>query len=84
MYHGYWADMDGPQIRTQPRRGEVWLSCPPYLLLAQIVEVSGSSDPPVLSYELHDENGSVLERVDHAALDRGWWRSFQPLVRRNG
>lgn len=67
-----------------PNPGEVWLSRPPYLLLARIVEVDARHDPAVVSYELHAEDGSVLERVNHATVDHGWWRSFQPLRRRYG
>jgi hypothetical protein len=38
----------------------------------------------VVSYELCDEAGAVLEQVHHASLDEGWWRAFQPLVARQG
>jgi hypothetical protein len=38
----------------------------------------------VVSYELCDETGAVLEQVHHASLDEGWWRAFQPLVARQG
>lgn len=71
------------RTRTQPRPGELWLSCPPYVLMARILEVDESRHPSVVSYELHDENGSALERAN-AALDEGWWQAFQPLVRRQG
>ena len=71
--------MASPDVKTRPRPGEVWLSCPPFLLLARIVAVDDAADPPVVSYELYDEDGSILERVTHAALDHGWWRTFQPL-----
>jgi len=76
--------MASPDTKSRPHPGEVWLSCPPYLLLAHIVDVDDRRDPAVVTYELHDEEGSVLERVEHAALDRGWWQSFQPLARRYG
>jgi hypothetical protein len=33
----------------------------------------------ICCYELCDDDGAVLERVSHAALDRGWWQTFQPL-----
>lgn len=71
--------MAGPDLKKSPRPGEVWLSCPPYLLLAWIVDVDDHADPAVVSYELYDEDGTVLERVSHAALDCGWWQTFQPL-----
>jgi hypothetical protein len=76
--------MASPKTKSRPRPGEVWLGCPPYLLIARIVEVDYRRDPPVVSYELHDEDGSMLERVNHATLDRGWWQSFQPMRRRYG
>jgi hypothetical protein len=67
-----------------PHPGERWLSCPPYLLIAHVLKVDRYAEPPVVSYELHDEHGSVLESVEHALLDEGWWRTFQPLRRRYG
>ena len=75
-----------PQVRTKlPRPDELWLSRPPYLMIARILDVDerrrGSG---VVSYELCDEAGSVLELVHHATLDEGWWRTFQPLTRRQG
>lgn len=73
-------------IDTQsiPQRGELWLSCPPYLLIAHITEVDEGVRPPVVSYELLDDEGGVLESVCHAALDDGWWKAFQPMPRRCG
>lgn len=67
-----------------PRPGELWLSRPPYLLIAHIVDVDRRSNPGVVSYELLDEDGSLLEQVSHASLDRGWWHTFQPMSRRYG
>jgi hypothetical protein len=26
----------------------------------------------------------VIERVEHAVLDEGWWKAFQPLRQRFG
>jgi hypothetical protein len=76
--------MASPNVKTIPRPGEVWLSCPPYLMLACIVAVDTGSEPAVVSYELHDADGSLLQAVEHATLDRGWWRTFQPLHPRFG
>jgi len=75
-----------PQVRTkQPRPDELWLSQPPYLMIARILGVEERRGAEgVVSYELCDEAGSVLEQVHHASLDEGWWRTFQPLVRREG
>jgi hypothetical protein len=73
-------------IDTQsiPRPGERWLSCPPYLLIAHVVAVEDRIDPPLVSYELQDEEGQLLECVEHALLDEGWWKTFQPMVCRCG
>lgn len=73
-------------IDTQsiPRPGDRWLSCPPYLLIAHIVRVEGEATPPLVSYELQDDEGALLERVEHAILDGGWWKAFQPMARRCG
>lgn len=70
--------------KSMPRPGDLWLSRPPYLLIAHVVEVDKHSDPPVVGYELQDDDGSVLERVARAELDSGWWRAFQPLPRHQG
>jgi hypothetical protein len=67
-----------------PQPNELWLGCPPYLLIAQIIEVDVRSNPGLVSYELYDEDGCLLELVGHATLDDGWWRAFQPLTRRYG
>jgi hypothetical protein len=73
-------------IDTQsiPRPGERWLSCPPYLLIAHVIGVDRRNNPPLVSYTLQDDDGSLLEAVEHAILDDGWWKSFQPMVRRSG
>ena len=75
-----------PQVRTGvPRPDELWLSRPPYLLIARIVDVDGERpEGAVVSYALHDEDGSVLEEVCHASLDDGWWQTFQPMASRQG
>jgi len=72
------------RARSSPRPGELWLSCPPYLLVARIVEVDDRRGPGVVSYELHDETGDLLDQVSDATLDDGWWQVFQPLIRRDG
>ena len=76
--------MAAPNVKSAPRPGELWLSCPPYLMTARIVEVETEAEPPVVSYELHDCDGSLLQAVEHAKLDYGWWRTFQRLERRFG
>jgi hypothetical protein len=62
-----------------PRPGERWLSCPPYMLIAHVLRVEQGNGSPLISYELQDDDGLVIEKVDRAVLDDGWWRAFQPL-----
>jgi len=81
---GYRRSMAGPDVKTLPKPGEVWLSCPPFLMMARIVAVEADGETPVVSYELHDDDGSLLQAVEHATLDYGWWRSFQRLEPRFG
>jgi hypothetical protein len=76
--------MAAPDLKTLPKPGEVWMSCPPYLMMARIVAVSTAAEPPVVSYELHDDDGSLLQAVEHARLDQGWWRTFRRLEPRYG
>jgi Rieske Fe-S protein len=70
--------------KSIPKPGERWMSCPPYLLIAHVICVDETAELPVVSYELQDEEGFLLERVEHALLDEGWWRTFQPMIRRSG
>jgi hypothetical protein len=70
--------------KSIPRHGERWLSRPPYLLIAHVLRVDDDAEPPVVSYELQDDEGFLLESVEHALLDEGWWRSFQPMIQRSG
>lgn len=70
--------------KSIPRPGERWLSCPPYTLIAHIVGVERGNELPLVTYELQDDDGLVIERVEHAVLDEGWWRAFQPLRQRFG
>jgi len=67
-----------------PRVGERWLSCPPYVLIAHVLRVDRTAAPPLVSYVLQDDDGTLLESVEHAVLDEGWWKAFQPLRRRFG
>jgi hypothetical protein len=81
---GYREPMASPNVKSLPKPGEVWLSCPPYLMIARVVEVDLEAEPPVVSYGLHDDDGSLLQAVEHATLDHGWWRTFQRLEPRFG
>jgi hypothetical protein len=74
------------RVRPAPQQDQLWLSRPPYQLIARVVEVEqgyGEGDGAV-SYVLYDEAGSVLEHVDRAPLDDSWFYAFQPLTRRQG
>ncbi len=81
---GYLVRM--PQLHTRmPCVDELWLSRPPYLMIARIVEIEQTGPGTgVVSYVLYDDAGSVLEHVSREALDAGWWGTFQPLTRRHG
>ncbi len=70
--------------KSIPRAGERWLSCPPYTLIAHVLRVDRAAEPPSVTYELQDENGGLIESVEHAVLDEGWWKAFQPMRRRFG
>jgi hypothetical protein len=75
-----------PQLDTRmPCVDELWLSRPPYLMIARIVEIEQTGPGTgVVSYVLYDEAGSALERVSHETLDSAWWSTFQPLTRHQG
>jgi hypothetical protein len=70
--------------KSIPRAGERWLSCPPYMLIAHILRVERRAELSLVSYELQDDDGALIETVEHAVLDEGWWRAFQPMHRRFG
>jgi hypothetical protein len=65
--------------QSTPRAGDRWLSCPPYTLIAHVLGVEQVDGLPLVSYELQDDDGVVIERVERAVLDAGWWRAFQPM-----
>jgi hypothetical protein len=70
--------------KSIPKPGERWLSCPPYTLIAHVLRVEQGGSRPLVSYALQDDDGIVIERVDRAVLDDGWWRAFQPMRRHFG
>jgi len=74
--------MAHPNLRSAPLPGELWLSRPPFLMLTRVVAVDDGEG--LISYELHDADGEILESVREAPLDDAWWRTFQPLQRRFG
>lgn len=65
--------------KSIPKPGERWLSCPPYMLIAHVLRVEQGDGPRLVSYELQDDDGVVIEQVDRAVLDDGWWAAFQPM-----
>jgi hypothetical protein len=70
--------------QSTPRSGECWLSCPPYTLIAHILRVDRTVEPPLITYALQDDEGALIESVEEAVLDKGWWQAFQPMRRRIG
>jgi hypothetical protein len=77
--------MSQPRLKPAPQPDQLWMSTPPYLMIARVLAVEEQADGgSVVSYKLYDENGYCLEHVDHAALDEGWWRAFKPLSPRYG
>jgi hypothetical protein len=78
--------MANVRVRPAPLPDELWLSRPPYQLIARVVEVEQADEygDGAVSYVLYDEAGSVLEHVEAAPLDDSWFYAFQPLVKRQG
>jgi hypothetical protein len=76
-----WTGMKARMVDTKsiPKRGERWLSCPPYTLIAHVLGVEQIDGLPLVSYELQDDDGVAIERVEHAVLDDRWWSAFQPM-----
>jgi len=78
--------MSNVRVRPAPQPDELWLSRPPYQLVARVVEVEAGDTSGVgaVTYVLYDEAGSVLEHVEAAPLDDSWYFAFQPLTKRYG
>jgi hypothetical protein len=76
--------MSHVRLRPAPQPDELWLSRPPYQLIARIVDVEQDGGDGTVSYVLYDEAGSVLEDVQGAPLDDSWFYAFQPLTKRQG
>lgn len=72
------------RVRAAPQPDDLWLSRPPYQLIARIVDVEQDGGDGTVSYVLYDEAGSVLEDVERAPLDDSWFYAFQPLTKRRG
>lgn len=67
-----------------PAVDELFISRPPYLLIAQILSVEATVNPPQIVYDLLDEGGDSLCGPVREPLDATWWANFQPLVRHDG
>jgi hypothetical protein len=73
------------QSRTrQPCAGQLWLSRPPFLLIARIDSIVERAGRAFVAYDLLDDDGSPLCGTVTEPLDDTWWANFQPLVRRFG
>ena len=72
------------QSRTPPIAGQLWLSRPPFLLIAKVESVFEYSGRIFIEYELLDDDGTPLCGRVTEPLEDSWWASFQPLVRRFG
>jgi hypothetical protein len=70
--------------RPIPSPDTLWLSRPPFVLLARVTGVDAGAAPPTVEYDLLDADGSVLCEHVREELDASWWANFQPLVRRFG
>jgi hypothetical protein len=74
-----------PVIREiTPEAGQLWLSRPPYCMLARVRAVDLDAYPAVIEYQLLDDDGVPLTARISTQLDSRWWSYFQPLVRRQG
>lgn len=70
--------------RVLPSPGTLWLSRPPYLLVARVTAVELAGAPGLIEYELLDEDGSLLCDPVREPLNSSWWANFQPLERNYG
>ena len=78
--------MSDVRVRPAPQPDELWLSRPPYQLIARVIAV-GQADGKgnaAVTYVLYDETGVPLEHVEGAPLDDSWYFAFQPLTKRYG
>lgn len=69
---------------VRPAPEQLWLSRPPWLLVARVAAVDPRASPPLIEYDLLDLDGSLLYDRVREVLDASWWQHFQPLVRRVG
>ena len=67
-----------------PVPGTLWLSRPPYLLIARVTAVDLAPCGRRVEYELLDDDGSSLSGPVSEPLTSDWWANFQPLERNHG
>ena len=57
--------------RTIPESGQLWLSRPPYVLIAYLQAVDAEARPPRIEYALLDDDGSTLTESRARSTTRG-------------
>lgn len=70
---------------TTPEPDQLWLSRPPFVLLAQVRSVAPQrrGQPAMIDYALLDTDGSPLLEICEP-LDSSWWATFKRLIPRYG
>lgn len=59
-----------------PRAGEIWQSGPPHHLNVRVLGVELHTNPPVVEYEVLDDDGSSLTGPLRLELDANWHATF--------
>lgn len=72
-----------PVVHRNPSAGELWLSRPPFTLMAHVLDARPGAQAQI-HYNLLDDDGTVLAGPIVERLDESWWHNFQPLERRYG
>ena len=67
-----------------PEADQLWISRPPFMLVAHVLSVKPGPAAATVEYELLDDDGSPLIGPVAIALDSSWWATFRLLVRRQG
>ncbi len=67
-----------------PAAGQLWISRPPFMLIARVLAVDACGPAATVEYELLDDDGSPLSAPVAAVLDSSWWATFRLLVKRQG
>jgi hypothetical protein len=64
-----------------PRPGELWRSGGPYHLSVRVLAVEIAVVPPVVEYEVLDDDGSSLTGPLRVRLDASWHATFSRDVK---